>query len=207
MATQENRTALPEALPPRPLPVHQGHGLVRSRIPGRIDLGIGRALGSDPVVTSYLRMTGTTNDVDAFPRNVADIRSLMHPEGAAFRLQSGQMYELTATPNAASVAELWLLGSSDYSPRLAAAQGMPYVFAHHFSGEEIERILGLCRDNFVRSDQFKDPRTFLTLNVSVAATAEEASPPRCLSCNKWLACAAECPLALSPPWSWLLPPK
>jgi luciferase family oxidoreductase group 1 len=157
-----------------PLVVAEQFALLEAAFPGRIDLGIGRAPGSDPVITSYLRMTGTTSDVDAFPRNVADIRSLMHPEGAALQLQSGQVYELTATPNAASVAELWLLGSSDYSARLAAAQGMPYVFAHHFSGEGTERILGLYRDNFVPSDQLKEPHTFLTVNVSVAATAVEA---------------------------------
>jgi len=157
-----------------PLVVAEQFAILEAAFPGRIDLGIGRAPGSDPVITSYLRMTGTTSDVDAFPRNVADIRSLMHPEGAALQLQSGQVYELTATPNAASVAELWLLGSSDYSARLAAAQGMPYVFAHHFSGEGTERILALYRDNFVPSEQLSEPRTFLTLNVAVAATATEA---------------------------------
>jgi luciferase family oxidoreductase group 1 len=157
-----------------PLVVAEQFAILEAAFPGRIDLGIGRAPGSDPVITSYLRMTGTTSDVDAFPRNVADIRSLLHPEGAAFQLQSGQVYELAATPNAASVAELWLLGSSDYSARLAAAQGMPYVFAHHFSGEGTERILAIYRDNFVPSDQLTAPRTFLTLNVAVAATAVEA---------------------------------
>ncbi|QYH36324.1 MsnO8 family LLM class oxidoreductase [Salinibacterium sp. M195] len=157
-----------------PLVVAEQFAILEAAFPGRIDLGIGRAPGSDPVITSYLRTTGTTSDVDAFPRNVADIRSLMHPEGASLQLPSGQVYELTATPRAASVAELWLLGSSDYSARLAAAQGMPYVFAHHFSGQGTERIMGLYRDNFVPSEQLAEPRTFLTLNVSVAATATEA---------------------------------
>ncbi|TQO18775.1 luciferase family oxidoreductase group 1 [Rhodoglobus vestalii] len=157
-----------------PLVVAEQFAILEAAFPGRIDLGIGRAPGSDPVISSYLRMTGTTSDVDAFPSNVADIRSLMHPEGAALQLQSGQIYELTATPKAASVAELWLLGSSDYSARLAAAQGMPYVFAHHFSGEGTERIMGLYRDNFVPSERLAEPRTFLTLNVSVAATAADA---------------------------------
>jgi luciferase family oxidoreductase group 1 len=157
-----------------PLVVAEQFAILEAAFPGRIDLGIGRAPGSDPVISSYLRMTGTTSDVDAFASNVADIRSLMHPEGAALQLQSGQIYELTATPKAASVADLWLLGSSDYSARLAAAQGMPYVFAHHFSGEGTERIMGLYRDNFVPSAQLAEPRTFLTLNVSVAATAVDA---------------------------------
>ncbi|MEL0627048.1 LLM class flavin-dependent oxidoreductase [Salinibacterium amurskyense] len=157
-----------------PLVVAEQFAILEAAFPGRIDLGIGRAPGSDPVITSYLRMTGTTSDVDAFPRNVADIRSLMNPEGATLQLQQGRTYELTATPNAASVADLWLLGSSDYSARLAASQGIPYVFAHHFSGEGTARILGLYRDNFVPSEQLKAPKTFLTLNVAVAETAAAA---------------------------------
>jgi len=157
-----------------PLVVAEQFAILEAAFPGRIDLGIGRAPGSDPVITSHLRMTGTTSDVDAFPRNVADIRGLMHPEGAALQLSSGKAYELTATPKAASVAEMWLLGSSDYSARLAASQGLPYVFAHHFSGEGTERIMGIYRDNFVPSELLAEPRTFLTLNVSVAETASDA---------------------------------
>ncbi|MGV8876641.1 MAG: LLM class flavin-dependent oxidoreductase [Rhodoglobus sp.] len=157
-----------------PLVVAEQFSLLEAAFPGRIDLGIGRAPGSDPVISSYLRMTGTTSDVDEFPRNVADIRSLMHPEGATLQLRSGQLYELTATPKAVSVSDLWLLGSSEYSARLAAAQGLPYVFAHHFSGETTARILELYRDNFVPSELLAQPRTFLTLNVAVAATTDGA---------------------------------
>jgi len=157
-----------------PLVIAEQFAILEAAFPGRIDLGIGRAPGSDPVITSYLRMTGTTSDVDAFPQNISDIRSLMDPEGAALQLQSGQIYELTATPRAASVAELWLLGSSEYSARLAAAQGLPYVFAHHFSGQGTEHTLRLYRDNFVPSERLSKPHTFLTLNISVALTAREA---------------------------------
>jgi luciferase family oxidoreductase group 1 len=157
-----------------PLVVAEQFGILEAAFPGRIDLGLGRAPGSDPVITSFLRMTGTTSDVDAFPQNVQDIATLMDPEGASLRLPSGQLYELRATPQASSTAELWLLGSSEYSARLAASLGLPYVFAHHFSGEGTERILALYRDGFVRSETLKHPRTFLTLNVSVADTAVEA---------------------------------
>lgn len=162
-----------------PLVVAEQFAILEAAFPGRIDLGIGRAPGSDPVITSFLRMTGTTSDVDAFPQNVQDIAALLDPEGAALRLQSGQVYGLRATPQASSAAELWLLGSSEYSARLAASLGLPYVFAHHFSGEGTARILALYRDGFAASElptgvSPKSPRTFLTLNVSVAETAAEA---------------------------------
>ncbi|MEX2510278.1 MAG: LLM class flavin-dependent oxidoreductase [Homoserinimonas sp.] len=158
-----------------PLVVAEQFAILEAAFPGRIDLGIGRAPGSDPVITSFLRMTGTTSEVDAFPQNVQDIGALIDPEGASLRLPSGQVYDLRATPRAASVAELWLLGSSEYSARLAASLGLPYVFAHHFSGEGTARILALYRDGFVASEALKEPRTFLTLNVSVADTAAEAT--------------------------------
>jgi luciferase family oxidoreductase group 1 len=157
-----------------PLVVAEQFAILEAAFPGRIDLGIGRAPGSDPVITSFLRMTGTTSDVDAFPQYVQDIATLMDPQGASLRLPSGQVYGLRATPHALSAAELWLLGSSEYSARLAASQGLPYVFAHHFSGEGTAHILSLYRDGFVPSETLKEPRTFLTLNVSVADTAAAA---------------------------------
>lgn len=191
-----------------PLVVAEQFAILEAAYPGRIDLGIGRAPGSDPVITSLLRSTGTTSDVDEFERNVLDIGALMDPQGASLRMRSGQLYSLTATPNAVSAPELWLLGSSDYSARLAARLGLPYVFAHHFSGEGTRGIMDLYRTGFTPSmdaaadaaaqadgthadgsvadgstaadagpaapGALQHPRTFLTLNVSVAETAEEA---------------------------------
>lgn len=157
-----------------PLVVAEQFAILEAAFPGRIDLGLGRAPGSDPVISSFLRMSGTTSDVDAFPQNVQDIAALLDPQGAALRLPSGQNYSLHATPRADGTPEMWLLGSSDYSARLAARLGLPYVFAHHFSGEGSERILRLYREGFVASETLAAPRTFLTLNVSVADTAEEA---------------------------------
>ncbi|RNE62466.1 LLM class flavin-dependent oxidoreductase [Cryobacterium tepidiphilum] len=157
-----------------PLVVAEQFAILEAAFPGRIDLGLGRAPGSDPVITSFLRSSGAVSDVDAFPNNVQDIAALLDPDGAALRLTSGQEYGLRATPRARSAAALWLLGSSDYSARLAARLGMPYVFAHHFAGENAERIIGLYRSGFVPAQPGDAPRTFLTLNVSVADTADEA---------------------------------
>src|SRR3546814_4226671 len=87
---------------------------------------------------------------------------------------AGRTHELKATPNATSTAQVWLLGSSDYSAQLAAEQGLPYVFAHHFSGQGTAAALELYRSNFKPSDVLDAPRTFLTVNAVVAPTAEEA---------------------------------
>ena len=89
-------------------------------------------------------------------------------------MSSGQNYELRATPQRPQVPDVWLLGSSDYSASLAARLGLPYVFAHHFSGEGTQRALDLYRSGFQPSETLAAPRTFLTVNASVADTAEEA---------------------------------
>ncbi|WP_394289391.1 LLM class flavin-dependent oxidoreductase [Microbacterium sp.] len=157
-----------------PLIVAEQFAALEALAPGRIDLGIGRAPGSDPVITQLLRQSGTTSDVDRFPQNVTDIRSLVSAEGASVRFTSGGTYDVHATPAATSTPEVWLLGSSDYSAQLAAGLGLPYVFANHFAGEGLERALDLYRGQFQPSDTLDAPRTFLTANVVAADTAEEA---------------------------------
>lgn len=157
-----------------PLVVAEQFAALEALAPGRVDLGLGRAPGSDPVITQLLRQSGTTSDVDRFPDHVRDIRSLVSRDGASLRFTSGGTYEVTATPAASSVPEVWLLGSSDYSAQLAAALGLPYVFANHFSGEGLERALDLYRTGFVPNEENPAPRTFLTANAVVADTVEEA---------------------------------
>ncbi|TFC83737.1 LLM class flavin-dependent oxidoreductase [Cryobacterium sp. TmT2-59] len=157
-----------------PLVIAEQFGLLEAAFPGRIDLGLGRAPGSDPMITALLRSSGAVSEVDAFPRNIDDIAALLQPGGAALSLTSGQEYALRATPAADAMPEVWLLGSSDYSARLAAKQGMPYVFANHFAGDGTTQALDLYRRGFTPSDTLAAPRTILTLNVVVADTAAEA---------------------------------
>lgn len=158
-----------------PLVVAEQFSLLESAFPGRIDLGIGRAPGSDPVTNWALRLGGggTEDGVDQFAANVDNLLKMMSPAGVGLQV-SGRTYELHATPNAVSEPTIWLLGSSDYSARLAAEQGLPYVFAHHFSGEGTAAALQLYRDSFQPSETLDSPRTFLTLNASVAPTTAEA---------------------------------
>jgi luciferase family oxidoreductase group 1 len=161
-----------------PLIVAEQFAALEALAPGRIDLGLGRAPGSDPVISQLLRMSGTTSDVERFPEHVRDIAALVAPEGASVRLAASQTgretYDIHATPAATTTPEVWLLGSSDYSAQLAAALGLPYVFANHFSGEGLERALDLYRSQFQPNERHPAPRTFLTANVIAAPTAEEA---------------------------------
>ncbi len=159
-----------------PLVIAEQFALLEAAHPGRIDLGIGRAPGTDPVTSWALRhgAGGVSDDnVTNFPEYVDNVLAMMEPEGVGLQLR-GSVHTLTATPAAASVPMIWLLGSSDYSARLAAEKGLPYVFAHHFSGQGTAEALELYRTSFRPSAVLAEPRTFLTVNASVAETAEEA---------------------------------
>jgi luciferase family oxidoreductase group 1 len=157
-----------------PLVVAEQFAALEAVAPGRVDLGIGRAPGSDPVITQLLFRSGTTSDVDRFPEHIRDILALTSPEGATVRFSSGGEYTVHATPAASGSPEVWLLGSSDYSAALAAALGLPYVFANHFSGHGLERALDLYRTGFQPSETLAAPRTFLTVNAVAAPSVDEA---------------------------------
>lgn len=157
-----------------PLIVAEQFAALEALAPGRIDLGIGRAPGSDPVITQLLRQSGTTSDVDRFPEHVRDIGALASPGGAELRFTSGGTYTVTATPGATAAPQLWLLGSSDYSAQLAASFGLPYVFANHFAGDGLARAMELYRSQFQPSEHLDAPRSFVTANAVAADTDEEA---------------------------------
>lgn len=159
-----------------PLVVAEQFALLEAAFPGRIDLGIGRAPGTDPVTSWALRHgAGGVDDeaVSRFPEYVDNVLAMMEPSGVGLALR-GRQHVLRATPAARSVPQIWLLGSSDYSARLAAAKGMPYVFAHHFSGSGTAEAIALYRSTFQPSPELAEPRTFLTVNASVASSAQEA---------------------------------
>ena len=159
-----------------PLVVAEQFALLEAAFPGRIDLGIGRAPGTDPVTSWALRSGAGGVEADAaerFPDHVDAVLAMMSPDGAALRLATGD-HVLRATPRATSVPTIWLLGSSDFSARLAASRGLPYVFAHHFSGRGTAEALALYREQYVPSAEHPEPRTLLTVNVVVADTDEEA---------------------------------
>jgi luciferase family oxidoreductase group 1 len=159
-----------------PLVVAEQFALLEAAHPGRIDLGIGRAPGTDPVTSFALRHgAGGVSDeaVSRFPEYVDNVVAMMEPGGVGLSV-AGRTHALRATPAARSVPTIWLLGSSDYSARLAAEKGMPYVFAHHFSGSGTAEALELYRSSFRPSPELAEPRTFLTVNAVVADSVEEA---------------------------------
>ena len=159
-----------------PLVVAEQFALLEAAFPNRIDLGIGRAPGTDPVTSYALRhgAGGVTDDAVArFPSYVDNVIAMMSPGGVGLEV-NGRVHALSATPRASSTPVVWLLGSSDYSAQLAASRGLPYVFAHHFSGNGTDQALALYRDGFQPSEHLAAPQTFLTVNTVVAETAEEA---------------------------------
>ena len=159
-----------------PLAVAEQFALLEAAAPGRIDLGIGRAPGSDPVTSYMLRGPAGRDDrdIEQFPDYLDHVRAMMSSGGVRVQLRDGD-YLLKATPAAGSEPRLWLLGSSLYSARLAAAKGLPYVFAHHFSGKGTEEALATYRSRFVPGELAAEPVTFLTVNAAVAETRDEAS--------------------------------
>lgn len=162
-----------------PLAVAEQFALLEAAAPGRIDLGLGRAPGSDPVTSIALRGPAGRDDSDIqnFPQYLDEVAAMMSPRGVRVELPAhlGRPdYILKATPVATGQPRIWLLGSSMYSAHLAAAKGLPYVFAHHFSGQGTEEALEVYRSDFQPSDHTSVPVTFLTVNASVAATRAEA---------------------------------
>ena len=130
-----------------PLVVAEQFALLEAAYPGRIDLGIGRAPAPtrSPAGRCATAPAGSrTTRSSRFPEYVDNVVSMMSPGGVGLQV-GGRMHALNATPHATSVPPVWLLGSSDYSARLAAARGLPYVFAHHFSGQGTAEALELYR--------------------------------------------------------------
>lgn len=169
-----------------PLAVAELFALLSAVYGDRIDLGIGRAPGTDPITSAAMRghlgegrmvdSEGNTVDpVEQFPQHVIDTLSLMSPEGLRIPLHGGREHVLRATPAAAPGTQPlpWLLGSSGYSARLAAQLGMPYVFANHFAAGATTGMK-IYRDNFTPGAYGSKPQTFVTVNAVVAPTEEEA---------------------------------
>ncbi|MGO1950689.1 MAG: LLM class flavin-dependent oxidoreductase [Mycobacteriaceae bacterium] len=160
-----------------PLVVAEQFSALAGVAPGRVDLGLGRAPGSDGIVSQLLRQSGTASGAEQFPQHIAEISALIHPDGAAVQLGQGRSHPVRSTPVATDddVPEMWLLGSSGYSAQLAAELGLPYVFANHFGGPGLEEALESYRGGFQPSDHLSEPYVLLTVNASVAPTVEEAT--------------------------------
>lgn len=148
-----------------PLVIAEQFGTLEALYPGRIDLGLGRAPGSDQVAAHALRRT-LAGAVDGFPRDVVELQTYFADP------KPGQ--PVVAVPGAGLKVPLWILGSSTYGAQLAAHLGLPYAFASHFAPDEMERALDLYRSRFEPSEQLAKPYVMLGLNVFAADTDGEA---------------------------------
>ena len=155
------------------LKVAEQFSILNSFYPGRIDLGIGRAPGSDQLTAAILADPRPIGDIEQFPRQVMDLL------GFFYGFAAGHPYrEIRAHPGQRPEThpEVWLLGSSDYSAKLAAALGLPYAFAEFFgiTGEQGPLSAAIYREEFRPSPYLAAPKMNVTLQVTCAPTAEEA---------------------------------
>ncbi|HEX7316828.1 MAG TPA: LLM class flavin-dependent oxidoreductase [Pyrinomonadaceae bacterium] len=148
-----------------PLVVAEQFGTLEALHPGRIDLGLGRAPGTDQLTMRALRRNFAAANED-FPRDVAELRAYFAPA------RPGQL--VSAVPGEGLRVPLWLLGSSLYSARLAAELGLPFGFASHFAPDYLLHALEVYRDNFRPSEELKEPYALACLNVFAAETDAEA---------------------------------
>ena len=148
-----------------PLVIAEQFGTLESLYPGRIDLGLGRAPGTDPRTVRALRrdLTGA----DTFPADVLELQVLLAPA------KSGQ--SVRAVPGAGTEVPIWILGSSTFGAELAAELGLPYAFAAHFAPDALLAALDIYRKRFKPSKQLDHPYGMVGVSVVAADTDEEAS--------------------------------
>jgi luciferase family oxidoreductase group 1 len=148
-----------------PLIIAEQFGTLASLYPGRIDLGVGRAPGTDGLTSQALRRDLLTSS-ERFPRDVQELMHFFEPE------QPGQ--KVRAVPGAGLAVPVWILGSSLFGAQLAAALGLPYAFASHFAPDQLDRALEIYRAQFQPSASLKKPHVMVAFNAIVAATDLQA---------------------------------
>ncbi len=147
-----------------PLVIAEQFGTLASLYPGRIDLGLGRAPGTDQRTLAALRRDYSS--AEHFPQDVVELQALLGP------LQAGQAVQ--AVPGTGTEVPLWILGSSTFGAQLAAMLGLPYAFASHFAPTDLMQALKLYRARFAPSRQLDHPHVMVGVNVIVAESDAEA---------------------------------
>ena len=147
-----------------PLVIAEQFGTLASLFPGRIDLGVGRAPGTDPLTARALRRH-LEGDIDEFPNDVIELIRYFRP---------AEQQRVRAVPGAGLDVPIWILGSSLFGAELAAALGLPYAFASHFAPGMLTPAIELYRSRFRPSAQLAAPYVMLGVNVVAAATDAEA---------------------------------
>ncbi|GAA1273426.1 LLM class flavin-dependent oxidoreductase [Pseudonocardia aurantiaca] len=148
-----------------PLVIAEQFGTLATFHPGRIELGLGRAPGTDQQTVTALRRDPAA--ADRFPQDVQELQAYLSGESAVPGVQ--------AYPGAGTAVPLYILGSSLYGAQVAAALGLPYVFASHFAPQALEQAVALYRREFRPSRQLSAPHVMAGVNVIAADSAEEAA--------------------------------
>jgi luciferase family oxidoreductase group 1 len=147
----------------QPLVIAEQFGMLEALHPGRIDLGIGRAPGTDQI-TAYALRRSFDPSADDLPSQIRELLAFF----------SGTVPRITAVPGAGSTPAIWLLGSSDFSARLAGELGLPFSFAHHFMPQNTVPALEIYRRSFTPSAALAEPYAIVAVAVVCAGTDEEA---------------------------------
>jgi len=156
-----------------PLVIAEQFGTLESLYPGRIDLGLGRAPGSDPVTARAMRRN-LASDADEFPSDVVELMDYFLPASAATHHPAAGKRVMAVPGNGLNIP-VWILGSSLFGAQLAAALGLPYAFASHFAPGYLMQAIEMYRANFRPSHQLAKPHVMLGFNVFAADTDEEAA--------------------------------
>ena len=149
-----------------PLVIAEQFGTLNALYPGRIDLGLGRAPGSDQATARALRRT-LQGDVDGFPQDVMELLHWFKP--------ADDNQAIRANPGEGQAVPVWILGSSTYGAQLAAHLGLPYAFASHFAPGDMMSAIRVYRETFRPSEYLSEPYVMLGFNVFAADTDEEAT--------------------------------
>ncbi|HUD94559.1 LLM class flavin-dependent oxidoreductase [Sphingobium sp.] len=147
-----------------PLVIAEQFGTLDALFPGRVDLGLGRAPGSDQRVAQAIRRN-LSGGADQFPRDVMELQAFFAGD---------ERLGIEATPGAGADVPIWILGSSLYGAQLAAALGLPYAFASHFAPAALDEAIAIYRRDFRPSAQLKYPYVMAGYNVFAADDADEA---------------------------------
>lgn len=172
-----------------PLVVAEQFGTLAALYPDRIDLGLGRAPGTDPITSRALKRDDRR--ADQFPEEVAELQQLLGPGKEGQRVK--------ACPGENSNVPIWLLGSSLFSARLAAERGLPYAFASHFAPRYLREALHLYRSHFRPSAQLAEPYAIACIPLVAATTDEEARYLATSGQQRVMALLQGKPLWLKPP--------
>ncbi|MEO9599858.1 LLM class flavin-dependent oxidoreductase [Parasphingorhabdus sp.] len=147
-----------------PMVIAEQFGTLEALFPGRVDLGLGRAPGSDQRTAQALRRN-LNSDANEFPRDVIELQAL---------LAGDERLGIQATPGQGTNIPLYILGSSLFGAQLAAALGLPYAFASHFAPQMLDEALSIYRRDFKPSDQLSEPYVLCGFNIFAADSDEEA---------------------------------